>query len=234
MRARMVRPADQFSLSRIILLFGLLCLFAVPRGFAQPKTPDAPTNGVPVFISDFELFSAPIQLGPAAPASAAAKQNPGSPVVYDDSDVPSTQARRLMDFFAVTLLQSLQKKGFQATRVTGENPSAGALIRGVFAEPDAKSRVRRALLGGTSPNSRFLLYVGIFNLARQDQPLYQLAPEQSPSSRYGPIITLNNYVPMAQYELDKNPSEEEVQKICNQIAASLASLLADNPDAFSK
>lgn len=233
MRPRMVQPAAQFSLGGVILFFGLLGILAVPRGFAQPKAPDAPTNGVPVFISDFELFSAPIQLKPGAPASAA-KQNPGSPVVYDDSDVPSIQARRLMDFFAVTLLQSLQKKGFQATRVTGQNPPAGVLIRGVFAEPDTKSRVRRALLGATSPNSRFLLYVGIFNLAREDQPLYQLAPEQSPSTRYGPVITLNSYVPMAQYELDKNPSEEDVQKICNQIAASLASLLASNPDAFSK
>jgi hypothetical protein len=46
------------------------------------------------------------------------------------------------------------------------------------------------------------------------------------------VITLNNYVPLAKYELDKNPTEEDVQKICNQIAANLVSLLETNPHAF--
>jgi hypothetical protein len=39
---------------------------------------------------------------------------------------------------------------------------------------------------------------------------------------------------MAKYELDKNPTEEDVRKICAQIAASLAALLAANPSAFSQ
>ena len=108
------------------------------------------------------------------------------------------------------------------------------MIRGVFAETDAKNRIRRSLWGGTSNNSRFFLYVGIFNLARPDQPLYQLSTEQPASSQYGPIITLNTYIPMAKYELDKNPTEEDVSKICAQIAASLTALLAANPNAFSQ
>jgi hypothetical protein len=103
----------------------------------------------------------------------------------------------------------------------------------VFAEPDAENRIRRALLGGSSANPKFLLYVGIFNLARPDQPLYQLAPEQPSGTQFGPVITLNNYIPLAKYELDKNPTEEDVRKICAQIAASLTPLLAANPNAFS-
>jgi len=34
--------------------------------------------------------------------------------------------------------------------------------------------------------------------------------------------------------VDKNPTEDDVQKICNQIAASLATLLANNPNAFTQ
>ena len=108
------------------------------------------------------------------------------------------------------------------------------MLRGVFAETDARNRIRRSLWGGTSSNPRFLLYVGIFNLARPDQPLYQLATEQPPNNQYGPIITLNAYIPLAKYELDKNASEEDVRKICAQIAASLTALLAANPNAFSQ
>jgi hypothetical protein len=71
-------------------------------------------------------------------------------------------------------------------------------------------------------------------MARQEQPLYQFAPTQPPNSEYGPIIILNNYIPLVKYELDKNPTEEEVQKICNQIAASLVTLLERNPNAFPR
>ena len=81
---------------------------------------------------------------------------------------------------------------------------------------------------------KFFLYVGIFNLARPDQPLYQLAAEQPGGSQFGPVITLNNYIPLAKYELDKNPTEEDVRKICAQIAASLTALLGANPNAFSQ
>ena len=30
--------------------------------------------------------------------------------------------------------------------------------------------------------------------------------------RYGPIITLNNYIPLVKFDLSKNPTEEEVRK----------------------
>jgi hypothetical protein len=108
------------------------------------------------------------------------------------------------------------------------------MMRGVFAETDAKNRIRRSLWGGNSTNSRFFLYVGIFNLGRPDQPLYETALEQPANSQYGPIITLNNYIPLAKYELDKNPTDEDVRKICAQIAASLTAVLAANWSAFAQ
>jgi len=221
-------------LSRILLSAALLGCFGALQISAQPQAADSTTYSVPILVSDFELHSvSPQPKPPVRPPTASEKEKPKVPLVYEDTDLPSAQARREIDFFAATLVQTLEKKGFQARRARGSNPPAGALIRGVFAEPDALNRIRRALLGGGSPSARFLLYVGVFNLARQEQPLYLPATDQPPSQGYGPIITLNNYILLAKYELDKNPTEEDVQKICNQIAASLATLLESNPNAFS-
>jgi hypothetical protein len=221
-------------------------LFSVPAAATPPATPIATPPATPIATPPATPIATPPAApiappsatppvtSPAIPAAAPSKQKPPLPLVNGDTDLPSIQARRLTDFFATTLLQILRNKGYNATRASGQNPSNGAVIRGVFAEPDAKNRIRRSLFGGTSANSRFFLYVGIFNLARPDQPLYQLASEQPVNAQYGPVIMLNNYIPLAKYELDKNPSEEDVRKICAQIAASLTSLLAANPSAFSQ
>ena len=198
----------------------------------SPATPISTPAAIPLSTPPATAIATPPATPGVTPAAASSRQKPPLPLVNGGTDLPSVQARRLTDFFAATLLQILQKKGYNASRTSGQNPPGGAMIRGVFAETDAKNRIRRSLWGGTSSNPRFFLYVGIFNLARPDQPLYQLAPEQSLSSQIGPIITLNTYIPLAKYELDKNPSEEDVRKICAEIVASLTALLATNPDAF--
>ena len=200
----------------------------------SPATPISTPAAIPLSTPPATAIATPPATPGATPAAASSRQKPPLPLVNGGTDLPSVQARRLTDFFAATLLQILQKKGYNASRTSGQNPPSGAMIRGVFAETDAKNRIRRSLWGGTSSNPRFFLYVGIFNLARPDQPLYQLASEQPASSQYGPIIMLNTYIPMAKYELDKNATEEDVRKICAQIADSLTALLAANPDAFSQ
>jgi hypothetical protein len=222
-------------LRHICLVVWFLGFATAPLGFAQAGASNSSIHGVPVFVSDFELYAAEARPNAASNAPAEpAKAAPNSPVLYNDADLPSVQARRLTEFFTASLLQALNKKELSAKHAEGQKAPAGVLIRGVFAEPDARNRIRRALLGSNSPGARFFLYVGIFNATRQDQPLYQLAGNASQGERYGPVITLNAYVPLAKYELDKNPSEEDVRKICNQIAASLVSLLEKNSNAFSQ
>jgi Domain of unknown function (DUF4410) len=223
--------------ARILLTPVFLAIVALQPADAGPQAADAPPNAVPVFVSDFELYSVlPPPNSPKPQAALQNKQTPKTLPASGDPELPSVQARRLMDFFATTVVDTLRKSGYTARRARGATPPKGALLRGVFAEADEKNRIRRALLGGTSANPKFFLYVGIFNLARPDQPLYQLAPEQEQSagSQFGPVITLNSYIPLAKYELDKNPSEEDIRKICAQIAASLTSLMAANPAAFSE
>ena len=221
--------------TKILFCLGAWAALSMSQSQAQPKPgADSPALTVPVLVSDFELYSPPPrQMRNTRPPATAEKPKPGPPQVYQDTDQPSDQARRLVDFFTMTLMRTLQNKGLQVIHASGRNAAAGAQLRGVFAEPDPQNRIRRAILGAGSPSARFFLYVGVFNLAREGQPLYRLADEQPTGSDYGPIITLNNYVPLAKYELDKNPTEEEVQKICSQIAASLVTLLEANPDAFS-
>lgn len=215
-----------------------LLSLAIPAGLcaaASPQSADLPATSVPILINDFELVSVPPPPNyPKAQTTPRNQQTLKKPAATDEVELASVQARRLMDFFAASLVETLQKSGYTARRSRGAALPKGALLRGVFAEPDEKNRIRRTLLGGTSINSKFLLYVGIFNLSRPDQPLYQLAAEQPGGSQFGPVIMLNSFVPLAKYELDKNPTEEDVRKICVQIAASLTALLAANANAFSQ
>ncbi len=212
-----------------------------PTG-AKPQSADSSTATIPILVSDFELFSVPplkpkasvTPKPPTPPTQATNQKKVNTPPEPEETELPSVQARRLVDFFTTTLVETLNKNGYNVRRAMGQNAPKGALLRGVFAEPDEKNRIRRALLGGTSVNPKLLLYVGIFNLARPDQPLYQLAAEQPGGSQFGPVITLNNYIPLAKYELDKNPTDEDVRKICAQIAASLTALLSSNPNAFAQ
>jgi len=218
---------------RVTAAMTLAVLFGGPSSVAQPK-PAEPAYSVPVSVGDFELLPTPARrplLPP--PPTVSEKEKAEAQLVYDENDAPSLRARRLIDFFATTLARTLEQKGFHASRTYQDGSGSGAMIRGVFAEPDALNQIRRSVLGGGSRNARFYLYVGIFNQERPEQPLYQPAAEQRPINGYGPIITLNNYVPMAKYELNKNPTEEDVQKICNQIAESLVVLLEKNPHAFT-
>lgn len=211
------------------LLSGRFC--PVRANLQAPQ--DSSVTSVPIYVSDFELFSSATSSNSDSSKKPAEK---GTPVtVFSASDAPSIQARRLMDFFTTTLLENLRKSGYTAAHRQGQTQAdKGALLRGVFAEPDAKNRIRRAMLGGGSPGATMLLYVGTFNLARPSQPLYLPATEQNADSRYGPIITVNNYIPMAKFELSKSPTEEEVQKISAQIVQSLSGLLQANPAAFNQ
>jgi hypothetical protein len=214
------------------------------RAPRQPQ--DISPTSVPVFVNDFELFavggaasprrsSAPPQI--KKPAATSETKN-APPPLLEETDPPAEQARQLRDLFSETLVECLQKAGYKAVRRAASGGSSGTgkgvALRGVFAEPDDLNRIRRAILGSRAPGAKFLLYVGSFNLSRPDQPLYQLAPVQSADSRYGPVITPNNYVPMVKYEVPKNPTEEDVRKVCDDIARNLTALLSANPAAFAQ
>jgi hypothetical protein len=216
------------------LLLVSSALFALAAGLAQtagvaaktPQSTEPPVSGVPVYVSDFEL---PAVVPPPSRNNAPTATTGATP----EPDAPSLQARLLTDSFAKTLVETLRKNGFAATRIREKPPGKGVLLRGVFAEADAKNQIRRAILGAESANPEFFLYVGTFNLKSPDQPLYQLADVQSPDPRYGPVITPNAYIPMDKFQIAKHPTQADVQKVCTQIAQNLSKLLQSNKEAFS-
>jgi hypothetical protein len=185
---------------------------------ARAGQSDPPTGGVAVYVKDFDLSLAPFKT-PDHSNSAYTDTKP------EDLELRS---RQVQDYFAETLVEMLRKQGYSSSR-NKTLPANGILLEGVFAEPDQKNRIRRALLGSGSRAVKLTLYVGAFDQKNISEPLYRAAPVQEPDPNYGPVITLNAYIPMARYEFDKDPTEEHMRKICGQIAADVAALLQRRP-----
>lgn len=179
---------------------------------------DQPKRSVAVYVTNFELFVARVA-APDPPSPAETNQ------LQEDLQLRS---RRLQERFAETLVETFQNKGYSSSRnqVLRGN---GILLEGVFTESDQKNRIRRALLGSGSPGRKLMLYVGAFDQKSVSQPLYVEAPLQEPDPNYGPVITLNAYIPMAKYEIEKDIAEEDVRRICGQIAADVTALLQRSP-----
>jgi hypothetical protein len=156
---------------------------------------------------------------------------PSSSADPDSDDSVTDRANELINLVAENVVRALRTAGYPARRLGSSQPrpEKGLQIRGVFAEPDEENRVRRLFFGGPATSPRMLLYVGVNNLERPAQPLYDFANPPVPDSRYGPVITVTSYSPAARFELEKNPSDEEVKKIAAQIAADLSALLRANP-----
>ena len=233
---------------KLICTAVLIAWLPVSAQAQSSAAPSGDVQSVPVYVADFELPALGAVPAPSGKSSTEgfptskpeANKTPSgatpakSPAVIQESDTPAAQARRLMDFFALTLVEALQKNGYTAKRLLRTRAENGVALRGVFTEIDPMNRVHKANLGGVAPGTKYVLYVGTFNMSRPDLPLYELAIDESPDSRFGPVITLNNYIPMAKYELDKHPTEDEIRKICEQIVWSLTELLKANPAAFGE
>jgi hypothetical protein len=192
----------------------------------------APQN-VAVSVRDFEL--AVPTVSNIAERKPAARPNDNKKPMSPAQEVEAlqTQARNIKDFVANTLVDTLQKNGYTSSRQQGK-PANGMLLEGIFAESDGKNRIRRALLGSGAPGTKFTLYVGTFDQKSLNQPLYKEAAVQEPDPHFGPVITLNAYIPLAKYEIDKEATEEDVRKICGQIAANLTALLSRNPGSVAQ
>jgi hypothetical protein len=206
----------KFVTASALVLLVLAGISPTLESATQSDTP-AP-QGMAVYVADFELTAAP----------AAASDGP-SPAQKDrpEKDL-QLRSRQIQDYLADTLVNTLRKQGYSSSRKQ-DLPAKGILLEGVFAEPDQKNRIRPALLGSGSPGTKLLLYVGVFDQKSVNQPLYTEAPVQEPDPNYGPVITLNAYIPMAKYEIAKDADEEEIRQVCAQIAADLTALLQRNP-----
>lgn len=147
-----------------------------------------------------------------------------------DEETPADQANTLVKAVSENIIRALTKAGFDARRLdaTAPLPKTGVRIRGVFAEADEMNRARRLLVGGEPVGGNLILYVGVNNLKGPEQPLYLLADPPANDPRHGPVITVTSYAPAGRYELPRDPSSEELQKVSKQIAADLSALVSAN------
>lgn len=145
-------------------------------------------------------------------------------------ETPAEQANTLVKAVSENIIRALTQAGFDARHVSANEPlpKSGVRVRGVFAEADEMNRARRLLVGGEPTGPNIILYVGVNNLKNPDQPLYVLADPPANDPRHGPVITVTSYAPAARYELSRDASGEELQKVSEQIAADLGALVTAN------
>jgi len=206
-----------------------------PVTVAAIDTPDIVTDSSVdrskiVYVSEFELDAVDEQgkLEKSVPAISVA--NPlSSRIQIREGEEAATQAGRLVDLMAVTLVAELKRAGYSVQRLRPEDsrPTDGIRISGIFAEPDAQNRLRRAVMGTFSPDGKMSLFVGISNLARPDQAIYASA-EPGGANRAGSVITVSSYAPVARFEIGKTTTEKAVRDTAAGVVADLSALLGSN------
>jgi len=151
-------------------------------------------------------------------------------------ETPADQANALVKAVSDNIIRALTQAGLDARRLGANSPlpKAGVRVRGVFAEADEMNRARRLLVGGETVGPNIILYVGVNNLKNPEQPLYVLADPPANDARHGPVITVTSYSPAARYELSRDPSGEELQKVSQRIAADLSALVSANRLSLSQ
>jgi len=207
----------------------------------------APVGAMVVYVSDFDLDvvrskpfpkPAPRTSTPPTPRrtivspSGARRGRPSSDTSDSDSpeQTPADQATALVNAVSENLIRALTEAGYDARRLgKGEGPpQRGLRIRGVFAEADEQNRARRLLVGGVPVSPNMILFVGVNNLTRPEQPLYELADPPANDPRHGPVITVTSYAPAERFELSRDPSGDELKKIAAKIAADFTALVNVN------
>jgi len=147
-----------------------------------------------------------------------------------DEETPADHATALVNAVSENIIRALTQAGFDARRLSAGTPlpPQGVRIRGVFAEADEMNRARRLLVGGEPVGANIILYVGVNNLKNPNQPLYALADPPYPDPRHGPVITVTSYAPAERFEVSRDPSGEELEKLATRVAADLSALVTAN------
>lgn len=225
------------------LLFGVALglFFALPTGSplntcgiaratSRSQATAASASKPTVYVSDFEIDVLPVRadrstaLPPASQGAAQAEEAARKQV-----------ASHLVDRMTANLILSLQNAGYTAVRLKpgDARPNEGIRIRGLFAEIDKENHWRRAVIRSGSDSGKIQALVGVANLAKPDQVLYEIAPLPGNESKPGAVITLSPYVPLVKFDFDKDAPEEEFQKTAARIVNDLTALLNANPAAAS-
>lgn len=223
-----------FVISLVLALAALLftTLATLDGSSTTPSQLDTASDKPTVYVSDFQLDALPADAGSH---TSTATPPPASPDARKQAEEARKQASHIVDLMAGNLVQALQKAGYTAVRLhSGDaRPDHGVRVRGLFAEVDKENHWRRAVIRSASDSGKIQVLVGVANLNKPDQALYEIANLPGNENKPGAVITLSPYVPLAKFDLDKDASEEAFQKIAARIVSDLTALLNSNPAAVS-
>ena len=222
----------------------------------QPAA-SAPAGAMTVYVSDFDLdfvgrkpspkpesrtsppsrtrgtsrsSSGVPRLGPSPSTPESSESQSSDSSDASTEETPAEQANALVKAVSDSIIGALTEAGYDARRLSAGAPlpEQGVRLRGVFAEADEQNRARRLLVGGEPVGPKIILYVGVNNLKKPEQPLYELASPPAPDPRHGPVITVTSYAPAERFELSRDPSGDELKKVAAAIAADLTALFNAN------
>jgi hypothetical protein len=211
---------------------------AYPDAMEQQANAPNAAPGKIVYVSDFELDSVAARDDKSAQTNSASTATPGSPDnATKKEEGPAEQARRMVDLLSVTVVKELVRAGYTAERLRDGQavPAQGVAIRGIFAESDPQNRLRRAVIGQGAIGAKMELFVGVSNLSRPPQKLYEPADStNSDSSKVGALITVSSYAPVAKFEVEKNTTEKAIRDTASAIVTDLTALLNANLAALDQ
>jgi hypothetical protein len=218
-----------------LLVLGLLCscAFAAVLAYGTPATTSSLGQDPPaamhsfsrdtkIWVSNFELDAGDVKTDKGGIIG---EVRPGileRPRKRKEKD-PEYQAKKIVDLMAKTLVEDLQKAGYQAERLMpgDAQPATGAWVTGVFTEVDEGNRRRRAIIGFGSGEAKMDLYVDLKDLAAPQKPLYEVADNENSGKKLGAVITMNPYVAAVKFVMEKNAPEKTVKKTAGDIAKEI-------------
>ena len=234
-----------------------------PSAFLPQAAAAAPAGAMTVYVSDFDLDfvrrkpspkpasrtsppsrtrstsrspSGVPRTGPEASTSESSESQSSDSSNASVEETPAEQASALVNAVSENIIRALTEAGYDARRLSAGAPlpPQGVRLRGVFAEADEQNRARRLLVGGEPIGTNIILYIDVNNLKNPEQPLYERANPPAPDPGHGPVITVTSYAPAERFEISRDASGDELNKIASKIAADLTALVAANRLSFAQ
>lgn len=219
--------------SLLLLAFLVSCGFSAAAVTSEPSgaSPKPQTTvethnfprGTKIWVSDFELDAGDVKTDKGGIVG---EVRPGileRPRKRREQD-PEVQAKKIVDLMAKSIVEDLQKSGYNAERLpTGATPpTTGAWLHGVFTEVDEGNRRRRAIIGFGSGEAKMDLYVTLSDLAAPEKPLYEGGTNENSGKKLGAVITMNPYVAAAKFVMEKKATDKTVKKTASDISKQVA------------
>lgn len=197
---------------------------------AGPARGDEPAAGPPppgppgtVYVTDFEIQTEAVkpETGLLAERPRPLKRLFGHAPGQQD---PEAEAIELVDLMAKSLVEGLNKAGYQAQRLFpgAPNPPEGYLLRGIFVRVDEGNRLQRAVVGFGAGETELKVEASLDDLAAGvPQPFYKVDAGDESRKLPGGIIMRNPYAMAARFVMSRDDLDKNVKKTASEIVENI-------------